>query len=190
MEIRSTQLFSTLIILIHAVVVSCAYKKTPDCFERVIYSNYNDNSNTLYFYVMNDLDKGIECAKSSKKYLLIIFSANKYSSVWDVEWRAISFPKLNTLINENFVTIFLPTDDSTSLSDTTLKSIYTERTINTKGEKNLDIQIKLANTETSPLFVIADTSLKIINKGFFYIGEKYNVPMFNFLESSINKKHN
>ena len=186
MATMRTQIFSVLIIPFCAFVVSCSDRKIPACFDEVVKKNYNDHSDTLYFYVMNDLERGVECAKTSKKNLLLIFSAARYSSVKDAEWRAVSYKRINTLINENFVTVFLPTDDSTSISDTTSISLYTGKNIKTKGEKNLDTQFKLTNSNTVTLFVVADTSYKVINTGFFYNGKEANTAMFDFLENSIS----
>lgn len=181
-----TIISGTLIIVLSTLTISCSERKTPECFDTVVKKNYNGNSDTLYFYVMNDLERTVQCAKTTQKDILIMFYNDRYSSVKDAAWKAISTKRINTLINEHFVVAYLPTDDRTSLSYTTTLKLPTGKKIETKGDENLYTQIKLTGSNLVAVFVIVDTTYKIIKRGFPYHNEKDNVAMYDFLESSIS----
>ena len=66
-------------------------------------------------------------------------------------------PRVKKLLNEQFVMVELFVDDKTSLSaEEQYKSSYSGKQINTIGKKWSDFQASQFNSNSQPLYVIAD----------------------------------
>lgn len=125
------------------------------------YSNFLELPFGLNGYF--DYKQGMTCARKLNKPVLLDFKGHTCSNCKKMENSVWSDAGILQQLNSNFVIIALYTDDYTKLPENEwVKSSFDGETKKTIGELNADLQATRFKTNTAPMYVIVDTTGKML----------------------------
>lgn len=131
------------------------------------YISYCDTTYVREFccgiHAFTDYEKGIECATSLGKPVLLYFNAWADVNSRYMDENMLNDDAINAYIAEHFVMINLKVDDRTALADSAQYiSTINGNKILTTGNKNMDFQLSRFNSNSQPFFYIIGREEKII----------------------------
>lgn len=140
-----------------------------------------ENGFTTYF----DYEEGLAAAKALKKPLLIDFTGITCVNCRKFESAIWSDPAVAASMKNDFVIASLFTDYREELNDNEkYESDRIEGKVNTVGEKNIDLQLKLINSNSQPNYVFVDNEGKLLHpNGYGYDPSKSASDFLNHLET-------
>ncbi len=104
-----------------------------------------------------DHEEGMACARELNKPVFLDFKGHTCANCKLVEAKVWSDPAVQKRLREDFVIIALYTDDKTRLPESErVTSSFDGKVKKTMGQKNLDLEISMFNTNTQPLYVVVD----------------------------------
>jgi thiol:disulfide interchange protein DsbD len=119
-----------------------------------------ENGFTTYF----DYDEGLAASKALKKPLLIDFTGITCVNCRKFESAIWSNPEVAASMKNDFVIASLFTDYKEELNDNEkYNSERIDGKVNTVGEKNIDLQLKLINSNSQPNYVFVDNDGKLLH---------------------------
>jgi thiol:disulfide interchange protein DsbD len=114
-----------------------------------------------------DYEQGMECAKELNKPAMVYFTGHSCSNCKQMQGKVWSKPKVQRILNEEYVVIALYIDDKKKLPESEwVKSEYDGKMKKTIGKINADFQITRFNSNTQPQYILLSPS-----------GEKLTEPM-------------
>jgi thiol:disulfide interchange protein len=132
-----------------------------------IYGNDNVHGKGLEPNVINDYEKALQMAKEQNKPLLIDFTGWACVNCRKMEENVWTQPEVYNYIKENFILVSLYVDDREKLP---LEQRFTytsadgkQKQLITVGDKWATFQAENFNQVTQPLYVIMDTSERLLN---------------------------
>jgi thiol:disulfide interchange protein len=132
-----------------------------------IYGNANVHGKGLEPNVINDYEKALQMAKEQHKPLLLDFTGWACVNCRKMEENVWTQPEVYNYIKENFILVSLYVDDREKLP---LEQRFTYTTTDGKqkqlitvGDKWATFQAENFNQVTQPLYVIMDTSERLLN---------------------------
>ncbi|MDX2414921.1 MAG: cytochrome c biogenesis protein CcdA [Bacteroidales bacterium] len=104
-----------------------------------------------------DYEQGMAAAKEAGKPVFLDFKGHACSNCKEMEAKVWSDPQVQKILAEEFIIIALYCDDRTKLpEDSWFTSEFDGKVKNTIGKVNTDLEIRLYNTNTQPLYAITD----------------------------------
>jgi len=104
-----------------------------------------------------DYEQGLAAAKEAGLPVFLDFKGHACSNCKEMEAKVWSDPGVQKMLAEEFIIIALYCDDRTKVSeDEWFTSEFDGKVKNTLGKINTDLEIKLYNTNTQPLYAIID----------------------------------
>lgn len=132
-----------------------------------IYGNQNVHGKGLEPNVMNDYEKALVMAREQNKPLLIDFTGWACVNCRKMEENVWTQPEVYNYIRENFILVSLYVDDREKLPIeqrfTYTTADGTQKQLLTVGDKWATFQAENFNQVTQPLYVIMDTSERLLN---------------------------
>ncbi|MFN8207815.1 MAG: cytochrome c biogenesis protein CcdA [Bacteroidales bacterium] len=108
-----------------------------------------------------DFKQGIACAKAQGKPVFLDFKGHTCSNCKKMENEVWSDPRVQQRLRDNFVIIALYVDDREELPESEwITSTFDGKVKKTLGKVNADRQITMFNSNTQPLYAIADANGK------------------------------
>ncbi len=135
----------------------------------------------------NDFEAGMEYARQNGKPVMIDFTGYGCVNCRKMELSVWTDPKVNKLLNEDYVLITLYVDDKAKLPEPVkVTENGTERTLRTVGDKWSYLQRSKFGANAQPFYVLLDNEGKPLNKSYSYDEDiqKY----IDFLETGL-KNH-
>jgi thiol:disulfide interchange protein DsbD len=131
-----------------------------------------------------DYKQGIACAKAQGKPVFLDFKGHTCSNCKKMENEVWSDPRVQQRLRENFVIIALYVDDRGELPESEwLTSPFDGKVKKTLGKVNADLQITMFNSNTQPLYAIADAEGKSLVTP---VGVELDVEKYlRFLDSGV-----
>ncbi|MFC2079944.1 cytochrome c biogenesis protein CcdA [Bacteroidota bacterium] len=127
---------------------------------------HTDEFHTQYglksFY---DLEEGFACARKTGKPIFLDFTGRFCSNCKKMEAAVWSDPRVQDMLRNDFVLISLYTDVNKKLPEQEWYTSEVDGKIKkTIGQQNVDYEISMFKTNTSPFYVIMDSNGKVMNK--------------------------
>ena len=143
-----------------------------------IYGNENVHGKGLEPNVINDYEKALQMAKEQNKPLLIDFTGWACVNCRKMEENVWTQPEVYNYIKENFILVSLYVDDREKLP-LEQRFVYTttdgtKKQLMTVGDKWATFQAENFNQVTQPLYVIMDTSERLLNHPVGYTPDAKN----------------
>lgn len=111
-----------------------------------------------------DYDEGMAAAKQLQKPVMIDFTGHACANCRKMEREVLSNSAVMQRLQNDFVVISLYVDDKTKLPENEwTKSTVDHTLIDQMGEKNLDFEINLTQSNAQPLYVFLSPEGKLIN---------------------------
>lgn len=143
-----------------------------------IYGNENVHGKGLEPNVINDYEKALQMAKEQNKPLLIDFTGWACVNCRKMEENVWTQPEVYNYIKENFILVSLYVDDRKKLPleqrFTYTTTDGTQKQLMTEGDKWATFQAENFNQVTQPLYVIMDTSERLLNHPVGYTPDAKN----------------
>lgn len=137
----------------------------------------------------NDFEAGMEYACQNGKPVMIDFTGYGCVNCRKMELSVWTDPKVNKLLNEDYVLITLYVDDKAKLPEPVkVTENGTERTLRTVGDKWSYLQRSKFGANAQPFYVLLDNEGKPLNKSYSYDEDiqKY----VDFLETGLKNHRN
>ena len=137
----------------------------------------------------NDFEAGMEYARQNGKPVMIDFTGYGCVNCRKMELSVWTDPKVNKLLNEDYVLITLYVDDKAKLPEPVkVTENGTERTLRTVGDKWSYLQRSKFGTNAQPFYVLLDNEGQPLNKSYSYDEDiqKY----VDFLETGLKNHRN
>lgn len=103
-----------------------------------------------------DYREGMECARTTGKPVFLDFVGHACSNCKEMEAKVWADPEVLKRLHNDFIIVALYTDDRTKLPEAEWINGTDGRKLKTIGAVNLDIEIRLFNTNTQPLYALTD----------------------------------
>lgn len=117
----------------------------------------------------NDFEAGMEYARQNGKPVMIDFTGYGCVNCRKMELSVWTDPKVNKLLNEDYVLITLYVDDKAKLPEPVkVTENGTERTLRTVGDKWSYLQRAKFGANAQPFYVLLDNEGKPLNKSYSY----------------------
>jgi len=131
-----------------------------------------------------DYDQALQVSKEEKKPILIDFTGWGCTNCRKMENSVWINPQVRSLMQNDFILLELYVDEKTDLpANEVYTSKLTGEKITTIGDKNSDRETTDFNSNSQPLYVIIDSSGKVLEQP---QGANYSVENYvNFLDSGI-----
>lgn len=102
-----------------------------------------------------DYEEGLAAARAMNKPVMLDFTGHACANCRKMEREVLSDPEVIKRLQNDFVVISLYVDDRTPLpaAEQTVSVTSKNKKINTIGEKNLDLEVALTNSNAQPLYV-------------------------------------
>ena len=139
-----------------------------------------NNKLSIYY----DYEEAMAVAKKLKKPLMLDFTGIQCVNCRKFEGEIWTDPKVGTLMKNDFVIVSLFTDFNDELPDAEkYHSKLLENKVETVGDRNKDLELKLIGTVEQPNYVFLDTDEKLLTpKGYPYDPTKTATDFSNHLE--------
>lgn len=111
-----------------------------------------------------DLQQGLACAKEKNKPLLIDFKGHSCKNCKIMEAEVFSNPKVQQILNNDFVIVALYTDDKFEFPQSEWVTKPDGKVLKRMDEKNQDFQISKFDSNSLPLYAILDSQGNILGK--------------------------
>ena len=136
-----------------------------------------------------DFDEAVAAAKAMNKPIMIDFTGHSCANCRKMESQVLSKPEVSKLLHDNFVVVSLYVDEKRELPDSEKYiSKFDQSPKNTVGDKNLDFEAIIANSNAQPQYIFTDESGKIIkNAGGYDPDMQRFISMLNDVKAE-NKK--
>lgn len=137
----------------------------------------------------NDFEAGMEYARQNRKPVMIDFTGYGCVNCRKMELSVWTDPKVNKLLNEDYVLITLYVDDKAKLPEPVkVTENGTERTLRTVGDKWSYLQRSKFGANAQPFYVLLDNEGQPLNKSYSYDEDiqKY----VDFLETGLKNHRN
>lgn len=137
----------------------------------------------------NDFEAGMEYARQNGKPVMIDFTGYGCVNCRKMELSVWTDPKVNKLLNEDYVLITLYVDDKAKLPEPVkVTENGTERTLRTVGDKWSYLQRSKFGANAQPFYVLLDNEGQPLNKSYSYDEDiqKY----VDFLETGLKNHRN
>ena len=137
----------------------------------------------------NDFEAGMEYARQNGKPVIIDFTGYGCVNCRKMELSVWTDPKVNKLLNEDYVLITLYVDDKAKLPEPVkVTENGTERTLRTVGDKWSYLQRSKFGANAQPFYVLLDNEGQPLNKSYSYDEDiqKY----VDFLETGLKNHRN
>ena len=137
----------------------------------------------------NDFEAGMEYARQNGKPVMIDFTGYGCVNCRKMELSVWTDPKVNKLLNEDYVLITLYVDDKAKLQEPVkVTENGTERTLRTVGDKWSYLQRSKFGANAQPFYVLLDNEGQPLNKSYSYDEDiqKY----VDFLETGLKNHRN
>lgn len=137
----------------------------------------------------NDFEAGMEYARQNGKPVMIDFTGYGCVNCRKMELSVWTDPKVNKLMNEDYVLITLYVDDKAKLPEPVkVTENGTERTLRTVGDKWSYLQRSKFGANAQPFYVLLDNEGQPLNKSYSYDEDiqKY----VDFLETGLKNHRN
>lgn len=110
-----------------------------------------------------DFDEAIAAAKSMNKPIMIDFTGHSCANCRKMESEVLSKPEVSKILHNDFVVVSLYVDEKRELPDSEKYiSKFDQSPKNTVGDKNLDFEAIIANSNSQPQYIFTDQTGKII----------------------------
>ena len=110
-----------------------------------------------------DFDEAIAAAKAMNKPIMIDFTGHSCANCRKMESEVLSKPEVSKLLHNDFVVVSLYVDEKRELPDSEkYVSKFDQSKKNTVGDKNLDLEAVMANSNSQPQYIFTDETGKII----------------------------
>ncbi len=110
-----------------------------------------------------DFNEAIAAAKAMNKPIMIDFTGHSCANCRKMESQVLSKPEVSKLLHDDFVVVSLYVDEKRELPDSEkYVSKFDQSQKNTVGDKNLDFEATIANSNAQPQYIFTDESGKII----------------------------
>ena len=110
-----------------------------------------------------DFDEAIAAAKAMNKPIMIDFTGHSCANCRKMESEVLSKPEVSKILHNDFVVASLYVDEKRELPDSEkYVSKFDQSFKENVGEKNLDFEATIANSNAQPLYIFTDESGKII----------------------------
>ncbi len=130
----------------------------PEKFTDEFHTPYGINA----FY---DLEEGLACAASTGKPVFLDFTGRFCSNCKKMEAAVWSDPQVQAMLRNDFVMISLYTDVNIKLPESEwYTSDLDGKVKKTIGQQNVDYEISMFKTNTSPLYVIMNSDGKVVHE--------------------------
>ena len=127
------------------------------------YSNLFHSPHNLDTYF--DFDEGMEYAKKVGKPVLIDFTGHSCVNCRKMEVSVWSDPAVLQILRNDYVIISLYVDDKTELPENEkYQSSFSNKKINTVGQKWSDLQASKYNTNSQPYYVLLNHNLQLLSE--------------------------
>jgi Thiol:disulfide interchange protein len=126
------------------------------------YADFLHMSNGLNGYF--DLQQGLACASEKNKPVLLDFKGHSCKNCKIMEAEVFSDPKVQQLLNNDFVLIALYTDDKFELPQSEWVTKPEGKVLKRMDEQNQDFQITKFDSNALPLYAIMDGKGNILGK--------------------------
>ncbi|BDD07840.1 thiol:disulfide interchange protein DsbD [Fulvitalea axinellae] len=125
-----------------------------------------------------DYQQALSCAKAQNKPVFIDFTGHGCVNCREMEQRVLSDPKVQRILNEDYVFVSLYVDDKTTLPEKEwYKSKRDGRLKKTIGKQNADFQITQFDNNAQPFYVLVGTDGKELVKP-----RAYDLSVTGFIE--------
>jgi thiol:disulfide interchange protein DsbD len=110
-----------------------------------------------------DFDEAITAAKAMNKPIMVDFTGHSCANCRKMESEVLSKPEVSKILHDDFVVVSLYVDEKRELPDSEKYiSKFDQSPKNTVGDKNLDFEAIIANSNSQPQYIFTDESGKII----------------------------
>lgn len=110
-----------------------------------------------------DLDEALAAAKEMKKPIMLDFTGHSCANCRKMESEVLSQPEVSTILKNDLIVASLYVDERKQLPENEkYTSKFDSSHVKTVGEKNLDIEATLGNSNSQPLYLFIDQEGKII----------------------------
>ncbi len=110
-----------------------------------------------------DFDEAVAAAKAMNKPIMIDFTGHSCANCRKMESQVLSKPEVSSILHNDFVVVSLYVDERRELPDSEKYiSKFDQSPKNTVGDKNLDFEAIIANSNAQPQYIFTDESGKII----------------------------
>ena len=110
-----------------------------------------------------DFDEAIAAAKAMNKPIMIDFTGHSCANCRKMESEVLSKPEVSKILHNDFVVVSLYVDEKRELPDSEKYiSKFDQSPKNTVGDKNLDFEAIIANSNSQPQYIFTDQTGKII----------------------------
>lgn len=134
-----------------------------------------------------ELEKAKQCAASTGRNMLVMFTYYKYMACEGSDWRILRKSNVRELIDEQFVLVVLYVDDDAPLDVPEYFEAQGDSvSVSTVGQKNSAILAERFNSNGSPFYVVIDTSFTPLAPGLGYVKED-SVVFEEMLQSALRK---
>jgi thiol:disulfide interchange protein DsbD len=136
-----------------------------------------------------EYEQGLECAKELNKPVLLYFTGHSCSNCKKMQAEVWSEPRVQKMLNENYVVIALYVDDRKKLPESDwVKSEYDGKMKKTLGKVNADFQITRFNTNTQPFYIVLNSEGEEITEPMGY--ELKTEKFMNYLKQGVEEYNN
>lgn len=130
-----------------------------------------------------DYEEGMAAAKQMNKPVMIDFTGHACANCRKMEREVLSNEEVIKILQQDFIVISLYVDDKYELPESEWKKSSNGNEITTMGEKNLEFEAALTNSNSQPQYVFVNPSGKILeNAG------GYNRDVQRFIDMLIRVK--
>lgn len=134
-----------------------------------------------------DIDKAKNCAASTGRKILVMFTAYSGMAVPGMDWEILRRANVRKLIDGQFVLLVLYVDDKTLIEVTDSVEVGDSTyAINTIGKSNAVLQAELFTTNSQPFYVVVDASMNPLAPGFGYVKDD-SIAFEEMLQSALRK---
>jgi cytochrome c biogenesis protein CcdA/thioredoxin-related protein len=110
-----------------------------------------------------DMDEALAAAKATNRPIMVDFTGHACANCRKMESAVLSKEEVSNVLHNDFIVASLYVDEKTKLPDNEVyTSTFDGSRIKTIGQKNLDYEAILANSNAQPLYIFLDQDGKII----------------------------
>lgn len=138
-----------------------------------------------------DFDEAIAAAKAMNKPIMIDFTGHSCANCRKMESEVLSKPEVSKILHNDFVVVSLYVDEKRELPDSEKYiSKFDQSPKNTVGDKNLDFEAIIANSNSQPQYIFTDQTGKIIkNAGGYDSDMQRFISILNDVKAENKKRY-
>ena len=138
-----------------------------------------------------DFDEAVAAAKAMNKPIMIDFTGHSCANCRKMESEVLSKPEVSKILHNDFVVVSLYVDEKRELPDSEKYiSKFDQSPKNTVGDKNLDFEAIIANSNSQPQYIFTDQTGKIIkNAGGYDSDMQRFISILNDVKAENKKRY-